>query len=91
VHKRKRKSREPKGQTRQFNVVVSEDYLDRVGEVADKLRSAGMRVGRVMDLTGTIEGSADSAKEEQLRQIDGVEAVEEQRSYQLPPPESDLQ
>jgi hypothetical protein len=77
--------------TKQLNVLVSDKYLDRIPEVADRLRSAGMRVGRVLENTGTIEGSVDSAGRESFQSIEGVEAVEEQQTYQLPPPDSDLQ
>ncbi len=89
--KRRRRSHSNKQPAKLFNVVVSDDYLDRIPEVAERLRSAGMRVGRIIPSIGTIEGVVDSTDEQELKGIEGVEAVEEQRSYQLPPPESDLQ
>jgi hypothetical protein len=74
-----------------LNVLVSDEYLSRVGEVADRLRSAGMQVGKVMTNSGTIEGRVASKHHDHLKGIEGVAAIEEARELRIAPPDSDLQ
>ncbi|QZZ19142.1 ketohydroxyglutarate aldolase [Leptothermofonsia sichuanensis E412] len=75
----------------QLLISVNEEYKDRLPEVAEKLRSAGMQVDQWLVEIGVITGSAASEKIEQLRQIPGVAAIEAAAEYQIAPPDSDLQ
>jgi hypothetical protein len=74
-----------------LSIVVAENYTDRMSEVVDRLRTAGLKVERVLGTTGMVTGSIESAKVESLSSIEGVQTVERAREFQLPPPESDLQ
>jgi hypothetical protein len=72
-------------------VSVDDAHLDRIEHVAARLRDAGMRVERSLQTIGTITGSAPESKLAALRATEGVAAVERQREYQLPPPDSPVQ
>lgn len=74
-----------------MSVSVDDQHIDEIVEVAGKLSSAGMTVEQIMDKIGVIVGSCDSDKMEVLSQVEGVSAVEPERDYQIPPPESDIQ
>lgn len=72
-------------------VTVQDEYGDRISEVADRLREAGMSVEGLLDAVGTITGSADTDKVERISRVKGVSHVETSRRFQLPPPESEIQ
>jgi hypothetical protein len=72
-------------------VSVADSHLERMPEVADELRAAGLDISHVLNTTGTITGSMDSSKVDDLKGIPGVSAVEVEQSYQLPPPDSEIQ
>lgn len=74
-----------------LSVAVDDDYLNRMPEVVQKLQVAGMKVEQVMETLGIITGSCDSQKVEALSQIEGVTHVEPARSYQIAPPDSEIQ
>jgi hypothetical protein len=60
--------------------------------VAAALQDAGLRLGAALPETGVITGSVeDEAAIEPLREVEGVEAVEQAQEFQLPPPDSDVQ
>lgn len=73
------------------NVAVSSDYLSRFSDVVERCRVAGLEVEQVLPMIGVITGTVDAQKLAQIQKVEGVNAVEEQTEYQLPPPESDLQ
>ena len=76
----------------EVSVVVDGDHLASIDQVAAALEGAGLRVSEVMGGIGIITGTAaDQEKVVGLQDLEGVEAVEVARSFQLPPPESDLQ
>lgn len=71
-------------------VTVSDEMLPSIQRVADDLSSRGLRVDRVLPMTGVISGSL-SADLSELRGIEGVMSVEEERTAELPPADSELQ
>ncbi len=75
------------------NVVVSvdDDHVDATNEVAERLRATGMQVEETMDALGTVAGSVDSSLVGRLASVEGVSEIEEERVYQLPDPDADLQ
>ena len=73
------------------NVVVADDYQDRFSEVVDAARQAGLDVEEQLTTIGLITGAIDESKRSALERVHGIAAVEERRTYQLPPPESDVQ
>ncbi len=72
-------------------VTVDDEYADRVSEVADRLRAAGMNVESLMELLGTITGSIDTDKVALISQVEGVAHFETSRQFQLAPPDSQIQ
>lgn len=77
---------------RRIVVAVADGYLDRMGEVVARLREAGVEVEEEMEAAGIVTGSVDeSASLDRLLDIDGVGAAEEEETYRIPPPESDVQ
>ena len=72
-------------------ISVADSHLERMPEVADQLRAVGCDISHVLNAAGTITGSMDASKVEDLKGVPGVAAVELERSYQLPPPDSEIQ
>ena len=62
-----------------------------VDELAERLAQAGMEVGQVLATIGVVSGSIDDSLLEAIRALPGVQAVEQQRAVQLPPPDADVQ
>ncbi len=75
------------------NVTVSVDdaHLSQIDQVVERLRSAGMHVDSSLASIGTILGHVAGDQVHALSRLPGVAAVEPERSYQLPPPESPIQ
>lgn len=72
-------------------VAVDDEHLGRFSEVVKGLEDAGMDVEQRMEGIGTVTGSIDSEKVEQLRGVEGVSHVEQSRQFQIAPPDSDIQ
>ena len=75
----------------EVNVSVADDHLARFPDVVRRMKKAGLKVQQQMESAGVVSGSIDSAKLSDLEQVQGVAAVELSRSFQLAPPESDIQ
>lgn len=72
-------------------VTVTDDMLKDIHQVADQLVAKGMKVDRVMPVTGVIAGSCPSTKMSALEKVNGVMSVEEEAVAHLPPPNSPVQ
>jgi len=75
----------------QISVSIEDVYLDRVSQVMQELQSAGMIVEQSLPTLGIISGSMAADQVDRLSQVEGVQSIELERGYQLPPPESDMQ
>ena len=73
------------------NVSVADDHLDGFPDVVERMKKVGLKVHQQMEAVGVVSGSIDPAKLADLERVEGVAAVEPSRSFQLPPPESDVQ
>jgi hypothetical protein len=73
------------------SIVVAEDYESRFPEVLEAAQLAGLEVEEQLPTIGVITGTIDESKRSMLERVQGVAAVESPRTYQLPPPESDIQ
>jgi hypothetical protein len=71
-------------------VVLSVDP-DRFGGVVSAARAAGLTVTEELPAVSVVTGEIGRDLLGSLTDLDGVEAVEEERTFQLPPPESPLQ
>jgi hypothetical protein len=75
----------------QVIVTVDADHLGRINEVVRQLRAAGMLVDQVLSTLGIVTGSVSSAQLVSLEAIPGVASVEEETSFQIAPPDADVQ
>ena len=73
-------------------VLVADDHVAAIDEVAAALQRAGLRLGDVLPAAGAITGAVeDSALLPALAAVDGVAAVEPAQEIQLPPPDEPIQ
>lgn len=72
-------------------VVVDDAHLSTIDEVAAELRSGGMHVTQVLTEAGVISGSIPDGRKQALQRVAGVESIDEQTRFDLPPPESSIQ
>jgi hypothetical protein len=72
-------------------VSVDESRLHEFPKIVKAMRGAGLKVGEEMAAVGVVAGSVESGALPKLRQVDGVAQVERSRSYNVAPPDSDVQ
>lgn len=72
-------------------VLVADDELRNIKKIADRLAKEGMKVERVMPVTGVISGSYTSGDISALEKVKGVMSVEEEATARIPPPDSSVQ
>ena len=72
-------------------VTVADSHAGDVDEVAGRLRDAGMEVTQVLPTVGVITGSIEVSQRAALAALPGVAAVEPQASFQIAPPDADVQ
>ncbi|MGH3672344.1 MAG: hypothetical protein ACRDSH_17200 [Pseudonocardiaceae bacterium] len=77
--------------TDRITVTVHDDQLPHIEELADRLRGVGMRVDQVLHPIGVIIGSVPSAQRALIETVPGVAAVEDETTFQLPPPDAEIQ
>ena len=77
--------------TTRITVTIDDDHLARTNEVADRLRAAGMTVEQVLATVGVITGSVTATSPASLEAVPGVAAVEPETSFQIAPPDADVQ
>ncbi len=75
----------------QISVSIDNAHLPQINQISQQLQSSGMNVERTLSTIGVISGSIQSDRLNSLYQIEGVQNVEPQQSYQLAPPSSELQ
>lgn len=74
-----------------ISISVDDAHLDQILEICERLQSCGLEVEQTLPTLGIISGSIDSEQVDRLHQVEGVQHVEAEQGYQLPPSESDLQ
>jgi hypothetical protein len=74
-------------------IVVDDAHFGQMGEVVERLREAGVSVRDADEVVGTVMGSIDDANVQlhALERLEGVDVVEEEQTYELPPPDSPVQ
>ncbi|HSH80300.1 MAG TPA: hypothetical protein VLA19_17375 [Herpetosiphonaceae bacterium] len=75
----------------QVNFLVADDYLQQFSRVLQHSQAAGFEVANAFEETGIATGSIDESRLGDLEQVEGIAAVEIQRTFQLPTPSDDLQ
>jgi hypothetical protein len=73
------------------SVSVDDAHLAQILEVVKRLQSAGLEVEQTLPSVGVISGLIDADRVNSLYQITGVQQIESERSYQLPPPDAEIQ
>ena len=74
-----------------LTVSVADDHLNEFSDVVARCRNAGMNITQEMKSIGVISGSIEEAALGKLRQVNGVSQVELERSFQIAPPDNDVQ
>ncbi len=72
-------------------VTVADDHLAQTAAVAEQLRAAGMNVGEVLEALGVITGWMPAEQRATIEALPGVAAVEGETTFQLAPPDSEVQ
>jgi hypothetical protein len=72
-------------------VTATDDQLADIDDLADRLKAAGMNVDQLLRPAGVITGSVAPSQRAAIGQVTGVAAVESETSFQLAPPDADVQ
>jgi len=73
-------------------ILVADDRLGAIDDIAAALQDAGLRLDRVLAGTGVITGAVDDASAmAALSAVDGVAAVEPAQEVFIPPPDAPTQ
>jgi hypothetical protein len=74
-------------------IAIDDAHLSQMGDVVERLREAGVDVRSADRTLGTVTGSIDPSHVglDALQALDGVDVVEEQATYELPPPDAPVQ
>jgi hypothetical protein len=73
-------------------ILIADDRLHAIDDIAAALQEAGLRLGQVLPTTGVVTGSVgDEAAVERLATVDGVTAVEPVQEVFIPPPDAPIQ
>ena len=76
----------------EVTIALDDENVERIGDVAERLRAAGLRDPRTQEALGVITGSVDDPEMiGALERVEGVAGVELARRFQLPPPDSPIQ
>lgn len=76
--------------SRRSRVLLSVD-ADRFADVVSAVRAAGLTVTQELPGIGVVSGEIAEDRVAALGGIDGVDSVEPERTFQLPPPDSPVQ
>ena len=76
---------------RDVTVTVADAQVGAIEDVVAELRAAGMEVDGVLAAVGAITGSIAESQLAAIAALPGVAAVEQQTSFQLPPPDAEVQ
>lgn len=73
-------------------ITVAEDRRVNLNQIASQLQSCGLDItGEPLQSLGMICGKATENKLDQLKNVDGVTAIEKAGTVQIAPPDSDVQ
>ncbi|MGH2534238.1 MAG: hypothetical protein ACRDJW_18370 [Thermomicrobiales bacterium] len=73
------------------NIAVADDYLDHFSEVVSDAERAGLQVEQELEALGIVSGVIEYTRLAGLYRVKGIATVDQERRYQLPPPESVVQ
>jgi hypothetical protein len=76
---------------RHVTVTVADSHAGDLAAVAAGLRAAGLEVEQVLAALGIVTGAVDATRLGEIAAVPGVAAVEEQATFQIAPPDADVQ
>ena len=74
-----------------ISVSVDDAHIDQIEQVAQCLQAAGMIIESTLPLVGIISGQVDGDRLATLHNCEGVQDIEMEQSYQIAPPDSEIQ
>ncbi len=72
-------------------VTVTDEHRERIDQVADALRAAGLALHQVLDQIGQVTGTARADRLDLLRAVVGVQRVDQAGGVGIAPPDSPVQ
>jgi hypothetical protein len=75
----------------QISISIDDAHISQIPKIVKDLESLGMNVGQTLPGIGIISGSVSSEQLNSLKEIEGVQQIESEQSYQIAPPSSDVQ
>jgi hypothetical protein len=72
-------------------ISIDDARIDQISEVAKNLQSEGLDIEQTLPTVGVITGSIAIEDVNRLKEVVGVQQVEPERGFQLPPPDSNVQ
>ena len=75
----------------QVLISVDDEHMEKMGQVVEHCKAAGLDVEQSLDQIGAITGLVDPGKIGDLSKVAGVGNVERMGGYDIGPPDSDLQ
>lgn len=76
----------------EVTILIADDHVEAIDDVAAALQSAGLRLGQVLAATGVVTGAVeDAAAMETMAAVEGVAAVEPVQEVFIPPPDAPVQ
>ncbi|MDQ4074696.1 MAG: ketohydroxyglutarate aldolase [Chloroflexota bacterium] len=72
-------------------ISVADEYKDRFSDIVQQCEAAGLEVEQALPTIGVVSGAIDSDRFDDFSKMEGVAAIERERTYQIPPPDSDIQ
>ena len=72
----------PNNQPQRIVVTIDDQHLPEIQAIASSLRMAGMRVDKVLSVTGIITGEVSQIRINELRDVSGVADVEPDQEMQ---------
>jgi hypothetical protein len=63
-----------------FIASVKDEYMDRVEEVASRLRDRGCEINSIMKLTGIITGRIEDERDLKQLRVEGIASIEKERT-----------
>ncbi len=73
-------------------VTIGQDRMENLKQITSELQTRGLQItNEPLESLGMISGMAESTSIEQLKQVNGVIAVEKVGTVQIPPPDADVQ
>lgn len=72
-------------------VSIDDGHIDQLDQVTAQLKKAGLEVEQTLSTLGIVTGLVETEKMSSLSKVTGVESVEVDKSYQIAPPDSEVQ